>query len=245
LAVVLPDATFNRKAEGQEYLDRPVTFFSEAYWSRAGGPEGGLWLNVNPTLRLHQDAGDLDFTYEQVSGGMFGSLPLTDTWRVSAELRAEEGSREWQFAAPGGAETRHLDRSHFAFGVEFERPAVERLGGWFGARYFELIEDESRTVDMSRDGELSQRETTFFAGIYWRWHERVLFWPGVYVSLPDNVSDFPEDPSRQREQSDVFGKITAPVEISFAKNGYLTLNLTLRLDEPSSGGGNIQVYYPF
>ena len=82
------------------------------------------------------------------------------------------------------------------------------------------------------------------AGVVWRLNERLLLWPGIYADLIDNRAEYPQQPERDGLDDGLRSKITCPMEIRFAEDSSLTLNLALRLDDVRSGGGNVQIILP-
>jgi len=255
LGVVAPDATFNRKAVDAEYETKPLTCFMDAYWRTDQGMEFGTWANWNSRLKLQLFEEDLHFTYDQLSLGAKGSIPFGRVWRISLETGAEEGSRQWRHrildSSPETADNhrpqaleliddRDLKRRHFLLGVQLERAVTESLGAWIGLRHFELSESEDRLAEPTLDGKLVRKEEMLHSGIVWWVHKRVVLWPGVHLDFIDNRDD-----SEQESDKDLLCKITFPIEIRFANTAALTLDQTLRLDDPRSGGANVQLQVPF
>jgi hypothetical protein len=243
-ALVLPDATFDRKSNTGEYTERPYTFFVEAFRVTADHGEGGFWINWNPRLELRPAEEPSFFTYEQLQGGARWSRPIGDAWRLTSEAVGESGSRSRVTAAAGATETRELDRDHFRIRFEAERRLSDSLEAWFGFRHFRLRETEGHSTDPVQRGETTRRENMVFCGVDWQARRRLVFWPGVHLNFADIEKDYPLDPERDERTDKLFVKLAFPLEFSFANGALLTINQTMRLDT-RSGGSNVQVYVPF
>jgi len=244
-AVVLPDAVFNRKTEEMEYTDRPLTFFAGGRCLAGSGIEIGAWVNVNPALELAVPADELIFSYDQVAAGGEVLLPLGEAWLLILDAGVEEGSRDWVVSGEQGLTERHFKREHRRLGVTFERPPGGRLGGWFGARYFGLTEDDHRPQEAELTGESTREEKMLHAGLTWRLRDDLLLWPGLYLNFVDNEEDFPLNPDLQDTEDGLFAKVALPLEFSFGEGASVTINQTFRFDEARSGGTDVQVIIPF
>lgn len=242
-ALVLPDAVYDRKTEEAEYEKKPLTGFASFDWVWRGGGRLGMWGNVNPDLTLQSEADR--FTYDQISGGGYAGLPLGEHWEFRADARAEKGSSDQIDLVPESRVERHMNRDHLEAGVEIVRHASESWSAWLGLRTFRLDERDQRIYEPARDRELVRRERMAYGGVSWRVSDNVLLWPGIYWLFPDSTERYPQEPELDIAHDATRAKLAFPIEICFSSKSILTLNPTLRLDEPRSGGGNVQLQIPW
>ncbi len=240
--LVLADAVYNRKTDDTDYERMPHTWFTAWDWAWNEGTKVGGWVNWTPEIAL--SIGEDRFTYDQFSWSAYGLRRLGADWTLRVEARGEEGYRHLT-AANALQSRRRVDRRHWEGGLEVERCLGDAWAVWGGARVLHFDEEDERPEDAERDAVYRRRERMAHGGLNWRVHPRVLVWPGVYWMWPNNSERFAQQPLSDTAATDALAKAAFPIEIGFASGATLTLNTSIRLDKPRSGGGNAQIQIPW
>ena len=243
LALVLADRFFNGKNDEGFYSTKPVTVFAEGVHAFGLSSFVHFWANYNSklSLTLHED--DSEFRYEQISGGARVDLALSEQLRLHLRLREEQGEQN-RNGNPELTSVQDFDRESMIAEVQLDFQISEQISTWLGARYFFLDEDDQRINRLPKEREITRYESMGHTGVKWRISERLKFSPGVYLNYVDVTDEFPLNPQNSREDKELTGKFTFPVEIAFPyHDGRFIFQPTLEFPGHIFGGLNVQVQF--
>ncbi|MEM7262879.1 MAG: hypothetical protein AAF488_12880 [Planctomycetota bacterium] len=244
-AAIAVDAVFDDKSDEGEYTQRAWTFFAEG--SRRLGERCRLttWVNWNPQSERRFDADAFHHNYRSLRGGARFTWAWNADWVAVASGQGELTQSSLRYIDTTDTRDRRLSRRHFRTEIELRRKLDDVFTVWAGARYFRLSEKDRRPRDVVLDGTIHRSETTVFAGVDWRLHPRVLFWPGVYVDAISNREDFPNSPGRDDTDRGYLTAISFPFLVDIGKGAHLSAQASVLAHALEFGGGSIHLSIPF
>ena len=247
IAFVLVDAPSEKSDEFDDER-APFTLFLDGTLRLPGGGHIYGWANFNTHFRRQLKLEGFDWTYSQEMAGARITVPLFEAWRVSGSVRGEVGDRTRRIVDPTLAAPeieQRFSRRGLIADVEVERRFSRTLDAWAGFRYVRLKERDYRPEDITETSRLRRREFLLHAGVKLQIRDYLSFWPGIYFDVIDNRESFIANPvRRERDEDEIEAKLNLPFTWHIGE-ATLTLNPTLMLSDPSFGGGNVQVEFPF
>ena len=243
LALIQPDRLYNNKSNSNnKYHKAPTTAFLHYRQELAGHAGFEVAVNATPRARYEDRAVGYTVDAEQLRLMGNGQLPLAADWYGGARLELENTRRDLSGPAVPGGDFRRKSRH-----VTVSASAPERsLNPSVGLRYFRLDESGWFGTGLAVSGRNQREEIGAFASMTWRSGDQHWFEPAVFLGHVDLDRRFLESPERDRQSSEVVGKLILPWRyvVHQESGAVVTLNPTFRLHRFAFGGGNIQLHWP-
>lgn len=244
LALILPDAYFNGKTDGElEYRSHPRTYF--AHW-RIGGERGARFeisLNHSPPATIVDISTGMKASGDQTRA-MLATGYHTDNWHSRLEVRGESTSRHYDFAAtPPPADEFDRQMHSVTLSVGLDEMALQPE---FGAYHLRLQEEGWFGSASGSTGEMVREEPLVYAGITLPGGPRHHWEPTLYLSRPRIEQQVQSPEWHDRDEKAWRGKITFPWRYvtDAERGGVITITPSLQLHEFGFGGGNVQLHWP-
>ncbi len=244
-AILYIDPAFNSKQDDGKYEKPPLTYFAQAYMQDENDFKLHGFINYNAPLRLSILSREFNFWYEQITTGLDLSKRISDENYLFASFKTEQGTRDRWSTAVVKDDERHFSRRYFEYTLQLNRIFKEDLNGWIGLRCLSFIERDRRPLNLTQEHNERRREKMLYGGLTWQFHEKALFWPGVYLNFTENNLDFPYSAGQDNIDKGIFSKLALPVEITLSDTATITFNSTIHLDRTVFGGMNIQTNMRF
>jgi len=267
LLSVLVDPVYNDKQNDGRYTRYPLTLFTNSWWQLNESTRLYGFAQINLPMQLELATTGQRATDRETASGLGIAMQPLATWVWSLELEGLHGDRAQRFDAdlltgpareaweldqsdplpvprfdPGPWPLREVRRRYVATTTEVRQTFPDQMAGWLGLRALYLREIDTRD-SAAESLHLRRREYLLYGG--WRWP---VAQQRAYVSPTLFVNRFSGEGSPDQADERAWQVKLAPafdVVLDQQRQALLTLNLTMRLDEPGFGGGNAQVFIPF
>lgn len=258
LDLIAPDYFYNEKAEDfAEYRRRPITLRAKV-GARLRHPDLELtaWWDHDLPLELRQPAeDDLRFRFRQFTGGAGVRWGVGEGVRWDLQVWGERTRKRRRTTDPLRNDDTDREAVTLLSGLELDRPPLlassSRLADVVLVSVFAHWMDEVRQAYLAPEGSVVRRveaygELGYVLGIP-SFSEQVQL--AVRLTTQHGVVDFREVEQRSMRDSEhtrYMARGGLALEAEFLDGvGIAVIQFTLRMDEPSFGGGNGQVILRF